>query len=141
MAASIERAKRGTGSMRERLPGVWEIRVVVGFDPVHSRSVQRSLTVHGDKPARVGRRLRHLPHRLCVGGFASDRGGTPGAVLRRYGVATHLVDQGKLLKAQARLGHSDPSTTLRHYSHAISLDDEDIADELDAVLNNGKWTT
>jgi hypothetical protein len=35
----------------------------------------------------------------------------------RHGVATYLVDQGKLLKAQARLGHSVPSTTLRHYSH------------------------
>jgi len=39
------------GSIRERLPGVWEIRVVVGFDPVHSRSVQRSFTVHGDNEA------------------------------------------------------------------------------------------
>jgi integrase len=53
-------------------------------------------------------------------------------------VATHLVDEGQLLKAQARLGHSDPSTTLRHYSHATPLDDEDIADELDAVLSGGQ---
>lgn len=43
-----ERSRRGTGSIRERLPGVWEIRVVVGFDPVHARSVQRSFTVRGD---------------------------------------------------------------------------------------------
>jgi hypothetical protein len=56
MAASIDRAKRGTGSIRERLPGVWEIRVVVGFDPVHSRSVQRSFTVHGDNEAAEQRR-------------------------------------------------------------------------------------
>jgi integrase len=54
----------------------------------------------------------------------------------RHGVATHLVDEGKLLKAQARLGHRDPSTTLRHYSHAVPLDDEDVADELDALLNS-----
>jgi hypothetical protein len=27
---------------------VWEIRVVVGFDPVRGRSVQRSFTVHSD---------------------------------------------------------------------------------------------
>jgi hypothetical protein len=47
-AVATERAKRGTGSLRERLPGVWEIRVVVGFDPVHECSVQRSFTVHGD---------------------------------------------------------------------------------------------
>lgn len=54
----------------------------------------------------------------------------------RHGVATHLVDNGKLLKAQARLGHRDPSTTLRHYSHTSLLDDQDVADELDAVLNS-----
>ena len=54
----------------------------------------------------------------------------------RHGVATHLVEKGKLLKAQARLGHRDPSTTLRHYSHAVPLDDLDVADELDQVLND-----
>jgi integrase len=53
----------------------------------------------------------------------------------RHGVATQLVNQGKLLKAQARLGHRDPSTTLRHYSHATALDDQDVADDLDALLN------
>jgi integrase len=46
-----------------------------------------------------------------------------------------LVDQGRLLKAQARLGHRDPATTLRHYSHATPLDDTDVADELDRPLN------
>ena len=63
--------------------------------------------------------------------------GIPNPALNRlrHGVATHLVDEGKLLKAQARLGHSEPSTALRHYSHATPLDDEDIADELDAVLS------
>jgi integrase len=54
----------------------------------------------------------------------------------RHGIATHLVSQGKLLKAQARLGHRDQSTTLRHYSHAVALDDDDIADELDQLLNS-----
>lgn len=53
----------------------------------------------------------------------------------RHGVATYLVDEGKILKAQARLGHRDPSTTLRHYSHAVALEDEDVADQLDALLN------
>jgi hypothetical protein len=27
---------------------VWEVRVVVGFDPAHARSIQRSFTVYGD---------------------------------------------------------------------------------------------
>lgn len=54
----------------------------------------------------------------------------------RHGVATHLVGQGQLLKAQARLGHRDPTTTLRHYSHALALHDEDIANNLDQLLDN-----
>jgi integrase len=47
-------------------------------------------------------------------------------------VATHPVNEGKLLKVQGRLGHRDPSTTLRHYSHATTLDNQDVADDLDA---------
>jgi integrase len=54
----------------------------------------------------------------------------------RHAVATHLVGEGQLLKAQARLGHQDPTTTLRHYSHSVALHDEDIADNLDQLLNN-----
>jgi hypothetical protein len=38
-------------------------------------------------------------------------------------------------KAQARLGHRDPATTLRHYAHATPLDDRDVADEIDELLN------
>jgi integrase len=51
-------------------------------------------------------------------------------------VATQLVGEGKLLKAQARLGHRDPATTLRLYSHVTPLDDLDIADEIDQRLND-----
>ncbi len=53
----------------------------------------------------------------------------------RHGVATHLVGTGKVLKAQVRLGHRDPATTLRHYAHAVPLDDEDVAEDLDVLLN------
>ena len=53
----------------------------------------------------------------------------------RHSVATQLVGEGKILKAQARLGHRDPATTLRHYAHATPLDDLDIADEIDQRLN------
>ena len=59
----------------------------------------------------------------------------PGLHRLRHGVATYLVDHGRLLKAQAWLGHRDPATTLRHYSHATPLDDTDVADQLDGLLN------
>lgn len=66
-----------------------------------------------------------------------DAAGVPDAALHRFrhSVATTLVEEGKLLKAQARLGHRDPSTTLRHYAHATSLDDLEVADEIDRRLN------
>jgi integrase len=37
----------GTGSMRERRPGVWEIRVAAGTDAVTGRTMQRSVTFRG----------------------------------------------------------------------------------------------
>jgi hypothetical protein len=92
MAASIDRAKRGTGSIRERLPGVWEIRVVVGFDPIHSRSVQRSFTVHGDKEAAEQRR-RELVDDFGISriAFASEASRlTVAELLERFLAAPHL---------------------------------------------------
>lgn len=64
--------------------------------------------------------------------------GLPDAALHRlrHSVGTHLVGEGKLLKAQARLGHRDPATTLRHYAHAVPLDDVDVADDIDDLLNS-----
>ena len=40
-------ASRGTGSLRERRPGVWEIRVAAGTDPVTGRTLRRSVTFRG----------------------------------------------------------------------------------------------
>ena len=66
-----------------------------------------------------------------------ERAGLPEASLHRFrhAVATSLVEDGKILKAQQRLGHRDAATTLRHYAHATPLDDLDVADELDRRLN------
>lgn len=40
---------RGSGSLRERQPGVWELRVALGPDLVSGRSLVRSVTVRGDR--------------------------------------------------------------------------------------------
>lgn len=48
-------------------------------------------------------------------------------------MSTVLVARGEILKASARLRHRDPSTTLRHYVDALPLDDQDIADHLNAL--------
>ena len=56
---------------------------------------------------------------------------------RGYLGLTRFDGQGQpqILKAQARLGHRDPVTPLRHYAHATLLDDKDVADHLDDLLN------
>jgi integrase len=38
-----------SGSLRERRPGVWEIRIAVATDPVTGRSIQRSFTTRGSR--------------------------------------------------------------------------------------------
>ena len=81
----------GHGSLRERSPGVWEIRVVVGFDPAHGHSVQRSFTVHGDEAWAQRRRCE------LVEDYGIDRVGSsdiPGLnvaeLLTRFMAGPHL---------------------------------------------------
>jgi integrase len=103
----------------------WAARAVPEQDWLFSPSPRRSAHLTAGA----------LSHRLTRLGQTA---GVEHAALHRlrHGVATYLVDQGRLLKAQARLGHRDPATTLRHYSHATPLDDTDVADELDHLLNS-----
>ena len=55
----------------------------------------------------------------------------------RHTVATYLVGRGDLLQAQQRLGHRDASTTLRNYAHAMPLEDQAVADDIDEMLRTG----
>ncbi|MBF6558047.1 MAG: tyrosine-type recombinase/integrase [Acidimicrobiales bacterium] len=65
-----------------------------------------------------------------------DEAGLEGVSLHRlrHTVATYLVGRGDLLQAQQRLGHRDASTTLRNYAHAMPLEDEAVADDIDEML-------
>ena len=78
----------------ERHPSVWEIRLVVGFDPIHSRSVQRSFTVHGprDKEAAEQRRPELVDDfgisRIAFASEASRL--TVAELLERFFAAPHL---------------------------------------------------
>jgi integrase len=113
-----------TAGMIRRHFQAWAVRVEPEEDWLFSLSPRRSAYITADA---LSRRLTRL-------GQAS---GVEHAALHglRRSVATYLVDQGRLLKAQARLGHRDPATTLRYYSHATPLDDTDVADQLDGLLN------
>jgi len=90
--AARSRAARGSGSIRERSPGVWEVRVVVGFDAVHARSVQRSFTVHGNE-AVVERRRAELVADFGVSriNFSTEAARlTVADLMERYFEAPHL---------------------------------------------------
>ena len=114
----------GTADMIRCHVQAWATRVQPEQDWLFSPSPRRSAFLTADA----------LSHRLTR--LAPVSGVEHPALHRlRHGVATYLVDQGRLLKAQARLGHRDPATTLRHYSHATPLDDTDVADELNGLLN------
>jgi hypothetical protein len=115
----------GTAEMIRRHVRAWAARAEPEGDWLFSPSPRQSGYMTA---GALSRRLTRL-------GSAS---GVEHAALHRlrHGVATYLVDPGLLLKAQARLGHGDPATTLRHYSHAVPLDDTDVADQLDGLLNS-----
>lgn len=114
----------GTADMIRRHFQAWAAREEPEGDWLFSPPPRRSAYITA---GALSRRLARL-------GLASGVG--EAALYRlRHGVATYLVGQGLLLKAQARLGHRDPATTLRHYSHAVPLDDADAADQLDGLLN------
>ena len=73
-------------------------------------------------------------------GELRDEADLPGVSLHRlrHTVATYLVGRGDLLQAQHRLGHRDASTTLRNYAHAMPLEDQAVADDIDEMLKSGK---
>jgi len=114
-----------TASLIEHHYASWERR---GPDPVgdwlFAPNPKRETHVSADS---LSHKFRALGRRAGVEQPALHR--------LRHGVATFLVAEGQLLRAQARLGHRDPATTLRHYAHASPLDDLEIADQLDHVLS------
>jgi hypothetical protein len=80
----------GQGSMRERRPGVFEIRIAVGFDPVSGRTVQRSIWFHG-VAADAELRRRELAAQFAE--YRSIRRASPfltvGELLERWLSAQH----------------------------------------------------
>ncbi len=63
----------GSGTIRERSPDIWEIRVAVGVDPVSGRTVQRSFAFHG------GAEDAELRRKELAGEWAERRGVRPAA--------------------------------------------------------------
>jgi len=80
----------GQGSLRERRPGVFEIRIAVGIDPVSGRTVQRSFWFHGGADDAEERR-RELAAQFAE--YRSIRRASPfltvGELLERWLAAQH----------------------------------------------------
>jgi hypothetical protein len=76
--------------MRQRRPGVWEVRVAIGPDPVSGRSRYRSLTVHGDRESAQAARERWAAKAELVRSSGRTRPGiTLAALLREWLCADH----------------------------------------------------
>ncbi len=82
---------RGAGSLRQRWPGVWEIRVALGPDLVSGRSAVRSLTVHGDRAAAEDARARWTAQAALV---RSQRRSWPGISLEDLLVTWLVAEHG-----------------------------------------------
>ena len=84
------RDARGDGSLRQRRPGVREVRVAVGPDPVSGRSRYRSLTVRGDRESAQEARQRWAAKAELVRSSGRTRPGiTLAALLREWLCADH----------------------------------------------------
>jgi hypothetical protein len=78
---ALMRDARGSGSLRQRRPGVWEVRVAVGPDPVSGRPRYRSLTVHGDRQSAQAARQRWAAKaELLRGPVTASVAGHPGPI-------------------------------------------------------------
>jgi integrase len=110
----------GQGSLRERRPGVFEIRIAVGIDPVSGRTVQRSFWFHGE-PDNAEERRRELAAQ-----FAEYR------AVRR---AAPFLTVGELLERWLDAQHDwRPSTWSGARSNAKALRADAIAGRRVATL-------
>jgi integrase len=109
-------APKGTGSLRERRPGVWEIRIAAGTDPVTGRVIQRSVTLRGTADEAEAYR------RDLAAEYARRRAATR---------AAPLLTVGELLERWLLADHPwRPSTWVGYRSTARQLaSDRELADQ------------
>jgi hypothetical protein len=58
MQARTSRRPKGTGTVRQRSPGKWQLRVFVGVDPITGNPRQLSRTVDARNQTEAQRKLR-----------------------------------------------------------------------------------
>lgn len=102
------RSRRGDGSIRERRPGVWEIRVTTGVDPSTGKSKQTSFTHHGDCDGA----LRRQAELVGLYGFTRPSKTSPT-------MPTLIVQE--LLEKFMKADHRWSETTWRTYRGQVAM--------------------
>jgi hypothetical protein len=97
---------RGGGSLRRRRPGVWEVRVGLGPDPVSGRTRVRSVTVHGDRETAQA---------------ARERWAVIAELLRSAGRARPGITLACLLRERLAADHGWRPSTLAGYRSAVGF--------------------
>ena len=98
------RNTRGSGSVRQRRPGVWEVRVSLGPHPVSGRSEYRSITVHGDRASAEA---------------ARDRWAAEATLVRSRGEARPAIVVGDLLREWFDTDHGWRPSTISGYKSVV----------------------
>ena len=92
--------------MRQRRPGVWEVRLAVGRDPVSGRSRYRSLAVHGDR---------------AVAQTARDRWAAKAELVRSAGRARPGITIAALLREWLGTDHGWRPSTIAGYRSVVGF--------------------
>jgi integrase len=107
------------------------------------RVSQRATPVHPEEPLfvnRVGKPLNRDKFRETVIRPALVAAGLPASTRTydlRHGHASMLIDLGaNVLAVAQRMGHSDPSVTLREYGHLFEGVQERLSEQLDQLREN-----
>lgn len=96
--APIARRRRGSGTLRERRPGVFEMRIPVGIDPVTQRTRQASHSVHGTR-AEAEAMLDRLVAQ------ASQDSSVPGPLVRLDKLLAHWIEADHPWKPSTLVGY------------------------------------
>lgn len=97
-SAPIARRRRGSGTLRERRPGVFELRIPVGIDPVSHRTRQASHSLHGTR-AQAEAMLDRLSAQ------ARQDSSVPGPLLRLDELLAHWIEADHPWKPSTLVGY------------------------------------
>jgi len=106
-SANRERRPHGSGSLRQRRPGVFEIRIAVGVDPLTHRTRQRSITLHGTRED-AEQLLAELRARCVSAGRA-----TPGPLITLAEVLGAWIEADHPWKPSTLVGYRSVARFLR----------------------------